>query len=360
MPAKPVKRALFGNAAFQMVAGSELVILEAAEYLISQGWEVDLTAWYFGEPMLSHALTSGLRIIERPDQARPFEYDLVWLQNRLEAVLDYSPSEKEVRSSFFVFAHLDKTWSYAQPGVVAEPLLGQMFIVPSELGVERVVKRGLPAKNVSIYRNPAPAGFEDEAPVPAERLRRLLIVSNHAPPELVIAQSLLQAAAIEVIHLGVAGDRRHQRVTPEDIISADAVVSIGKTIPYALRARRPVYVYDHFGGPGWLLDDNFATVKSRNFSGLCCERRLEAVEIAEELVNGYTKAARQAARREVDPAFCLEKVFAQIFERMKRARTVNQHRKRMASKAVALLAERELAQTAGEFFNWAHHLNSRQ
>ena len=344
------RRALFGNAGFSVVAGSEIVIMEIAEELIRQGWACDVVAWDIGEPMMRVAQQAGIRVLSNPCEVRPFHYDLVWLQNRLEPVLDYTPSESDAPRTFFAFAHLDRSWPLSQPGVVAEGVLGQVFVVTSERAVERVVEGGLPREAVHMFRNAAPSAFEMPPPAPRKYPGRILVVSNHPPAEVLQAATLLRAAGVEVIHWGLEGDVREQRLLPADLAMADAVITIGKTVPYALRARRPAYVYDHFGGPGWLRNDNMMRVAERNFSGLCCERRVDAAIIATEVMEGFAAAAAEAAARDDAELadFQLERFVASLLEMA--APTPAEHRARLAPHAVALRAERNLALAAGTFF----------
>ena len=346
------KMALLCNAAFVSIAGSELVIMELAEELLTRGWEVVICAWVIADPMKSLAKKAGVRLLEDPLEARPFQYDLVWCQNRLEPIFDYSPSDQDVERTFFSFAHLDRTWSYAQPGVVAEGLLGQLFVVISEKAVNRVVERGLPKPLVTMFRNAAPAVFEMAPPPLKSTPERVLIVSNHAPEELREAASRLRSEGIDVAHFGTGGDVTGHRLLPADLAGADAVVSIGKTVPYALRARRAVYVYDHFGGPGWLTRDNFAAARERNFSGLCYPRKLCGAEIAEEITSGYRCAAEQAAclPAETINVFRLERFVDQLLSDAENARTAREHRAKMEAQAVTLRTERDLAHAAGSYF----------
>ncbi|MDN3566931.1 hypothetical protein QWZ14_21340 [Paeniroseomonas aquatica] len=348
-------RALLANAEFAVVAGSELVLLELAEELLGRGWACDLLAWSMADPMQAMARQAGLGLLHDPAAARPLGYDLVWIQNRMEAVMDYAPAPEEAPRTLFAFAHLDRDWSFAQPGVVAEGLLGGAFLVTSERAVERVAAGGLPHGRIRMFRNAAPAAFEQPAPPPAAAPARILLVSNHAPPELLEACALLRAAGVAVSHRGLGGDVRDSRVTPADLAWADAVVSIGKTVPYALRSRRAAYVYDHFGGPGWLLDANFAAVAERNFSGLCCGRRLEAAAIQAEIMTGYPAAAAAAASHAPGrlEAFRLEGIVDAVLALAAAAPTPDQHRAALAPHAVMLQAERNLAHAAGSAFaNW--------
>ena len=74
------------------------------------------------------------------------------------------------------------------------------------------------------------------------------------------------------------------------------MISIGKSVIYAIAQRRPVFMYDHFGGDGWLTRDNFATNLYHNFSGRPRLRRLAPDALAAELLSGYGAAAQEAQR----------------------------------------------------------------
>ncbi len=346
------RRALFGNAAFEVIAGSELVILEIVEYLVSIGWECDITGWYIADPMRQLAIRAGAKVLPTPTTVRPLDYDIVWLQNRLETIFDYSESDNEAGQTLFAFAHLDQTWSLAQPGVLLEPLLGGVFVVTSERAVDHVVKRGLPRANVRMIRNAAPRAFLRSIGDGRRYLERLFIVSNHLPPELAEAASILRENDIEVVHYGSGGDVQGRRLSPSDLEGADAIVTIGKTVSYALCARVPVYIYDHFGGPGWLRDTNVESAKEANFSGRCCERHLNGETIASEIIGEFAAAARESAARSDDALadFKLEPFIDGILGLVAAAPTPAEHRAAMERDSVRITAERELATAAGHYF----------
>ena len=61
-------------------------------------------------------------------------------------------------------------------------------------------------------------------------------------------------------------------MTPEVLAPYDAVVTIGKTVQYALSMGIPAYVYDHFGGVGWLDEDSLEPELHWAFSGQRTDR----------------------------------------------------------------------------------------
>ncbi|PJG86508.1 hypothetical protein CVP05_01505 [Conservatibacter flavescens] len=86
---------------------------------------------------------------------------------------------------------------------------------------------------------------------------------------------------------------KQQQVNPALIASYDVIISIGKTVQYALLGHKPVYCYDHFGGCGYLNADNFDKAKWHNFSGRGFDKKT-AEQIASELVDGFKSALQFA------------------------------------------------------------------
>ena len=99
----------------------------------------------------------------------------------------------------------------------------------------------------------------------------------------------IERLGIAIRVIGRGGDFRLLR--PSDLRAADAVVTIGKTVPYAIASGTPVYMYDRFGGDGWLTRRNFGTSLEHNFSGRPAQRRLTEIEIADEVLSGFAHAA---------------------------------------------------------------------
>src|SRR5690606_10041367 len=121
--------------------------------------------------------------------------------------------------------------------------------------------------------------------------RKLAVVSNHVPAEVMAGISRLQDAGVQVVIHGHGHDAR--RVSPALLADVDVVLTIGRTTQAALSQGIPVYCYDRFGGPGYITTGNFERAAFYNFSGRCCRRQLDAVSIADELLAGFSAAAGQ-------------------------------------------------------------------
>ena len=95
-----------------------------------------------------------------------------------------------------------------------------------------------------------------------------------------------------VTHLGSGGVVA--LVSPAHVDAADAVITIGKTVQYALAAACPVFCYDIHGGPGWLTQRNLGTARRHNFSGRPFAR-MDAAAIARQVLDGYAGALAEAS-----------------------------------------------------------------
>ena len=140
-----------------------------------------------------------------------------------------------------------------------------------------------------IFANPAPAEFANVAPARPD-LKRILVVSNHIPQEVKEAQLLLLERGVDIELLGEKGEQ-YTRVTANLLNQYDAIISIGKTTQYCLVAGKPVYVYDKFGGYGYLNEENFDLAAKNNFSGRGGVSKT-AQEITNELIAQYKQALR--------------------------------------------------------------------
>lgn len=289
-------RALVLTNHFNAYAGSEIVALEVAEWFAAQGDAVTLASNLIGPPVADEVegftLTGGVECLTLSD------FDVVWCQHDLLTLLPLEawtaladrrlPLAALVSlSPFEPYEHVD--------GLIAEALGAEIFANSPETADE--VARRNPGKidraAIRVFHNAAPPAYFAPRPPLSPSLRRILIVSNHVPEELTQAIALMRGRGVEVSMIGAEGERR--RVTPADLAAADAVITIGKTAVYALASGTPVYLYDHFGGDGWLNAANAGINAHHNFSGRPARRRLTATAILRELFEGYSAAAASAA-----------------------------------------------------------------
>lgn len=278
---------LIGTNHLALMAGSELICLELAHYFRSLGHRVTLFANVASDPMARMFKSLlGLGIVTDPRAIAPFSYDVVYLQHHVAGLFDYRLDSASRERTAFVFGKLGRRTFMESGGWRFDRLLADAYFANSVETARRLKELEVTAP-VSVFYNAAPSAYFRPPPEAARKLGRITVITNHLDPALATALDQL-SPDIEVERIGL--QFRQRLVSPELIGRSDLVISIGKTIPYALAARVPVYVYDHFGGPGYLTADNFALAARFNFTGRCCERRLGPGELAREITAGYTAA----------------------------------------------------------------------
>jgi hypothetical protein len=233
---------LITNRRLENFGGSELVALELAEEFKAQGYDVLLYSPYIGDPMK--------RVIKVPyttELPKTDDFDTLWIHHN---ILIHKLGFKKRAGQKIIFNHMSSYVSAEWPqNVQYENDLADLIFANS--AETRVKLEDLGLKGVRLFQNPAPKIFEGVGGSGSE----ILLVSNHRPPEL---------ANIVGNRVGLEYPRR---MTPEIMSQAKLVICNGKTVQMALRAGVPVYLYDHFGGPGWLTEKNFEKAVHFNFSG---------------------------------------------------------------------------------------------
>lgn len=300
-------RALLATHRLGAIAGSEVVTLEFAKSLTARGFGVDVYANHFGRPMAEYfANLPGVRLREEPATIKPFTYDVAYFQHQVAGLFDYGQCDDERESTLIVFGRLGRRTILESGGWAHDNALGDISIANSELTAERLAETGV-RHDIHTFYNAAPDEFFFTRDGYKDAPENILVITNHRDKSLLGAMKILRRS-FRVQHIGRYGSP-NTLIAPSHIRAADVVVSIGKSAQYALASRTPLYVYDHFGGPGYLDSGNFSRAQRYSFSGRCCERKLTPTQIAEEIVAGYREQVRYV--RGVDPAslemFKLEK-----------------------------------------------------
>ncbi len=125
-----------------------------------------------------------------------------------------------------------------------------------------------------------------------QRLHKVAVVSNHVPDEERAMARKLNRENITTDFFGIQD--QFVPITPELLSGYDCIVSIGKTVQYALALGIPVFNYDHFGGEGYILKSNIDQEEYYNFSGRRTLRKISADELVNELICGFSGASKDA------------------------------------------------------------------
>lgn len=155
-------------------------------------------------------------------------------------------------------------------------------------------KYGIPLEKMYVLENPIPdeyAVYELPRELPWSVPEKIAVVSNHVPQELKELPQYLPDS-VQVTFYGKGSDNC-QEMTPSLLGGYDVVITIGKTIQYAMGLGICAYEYDWHGGCGYITPDNMAAEAVRNFSGNLTQRKITAEAMAKELMAEYSSCHQQ-------------------------------------------------------------------
>ncbi|MFY0691884.1 MAG: hypothetical protein JXR14_08200 [Paracoccaceae bacterium] len=255
-------RVLVLNDFFGDWSGSELVAIEIAEY-----FSATTSSFWCANPV-----KSVLEDWQPLDDLNLCDFDLVWAQQHAILPLLDRLNDGDLRPHI-VWASLSP---YEPMEVLPKALVDEYVDLVVANSSETARARGIDV----TFGNAAPSRFHVTRP---ERPRkRVLFVSNNQPEEMLKAAEILHNRGYQVRFIG--RNKEYKRIEPSDILWADCVVTIGKTARYALATGTPVFVYDRFGGDGYLNDENYSLNEEFNFSGRPTCRKLSAVDLAHQII----------------------------------------------------------------------------
>ena len=287
----PIKKILITQNSLKFFAGSEIVTLELATFFKQNNFDVTVFTWYYQDPIKTEFEKRKINVITNENDPKLKEaFDLIWVNHQvlpLEIIRNINENK-----SAFVFYHM----SYMNELYIEQPYIHELektlssssLFVSDEALELNLTKYGQIFKNPTVFPNWSPNEFLDSITAPP-KLNKILIVSNHPPKELEQAAQILEKSGITVEYIGHTR-QKYGLVTPELLKQYSCVISIGKTVQYCLTLNIPVYVYDHFGGCGFLNAKNYKTAKSHNFSGRGFNKKSPEI-IAKEITEKIEEAS---------------------------------------------------------------------
>lgn len=137
--------------------------------------------------------------------------------------------------------------------------------------------------------------FNVQKPI-AERARKVVAISNYLYGEaLELAEQACALAGLEFRLVGAHGEGSTDR--PQDAMNdADIVFGKGRVIVEAMACGRAAYVFDVFGGDGWVTLDSYDALLAGNFSGGIRSGHPSAEQLAADLAK-YDQSMGDANRQ---------------------------------------------------------------
>lgn len=301
----------------QRWAGSEVVTVEVAEALQNMDLEVCVYSFAISDELREYLEKQNIRAVTNPnDSFFDTMPDLIWCHHQVLPE-KLANTDLNTSKSKFIFNHMSPYEPLEQPFLFEfENEMADCIIYNSDETLGAITESFFAPhdKRLRIFQNPAPQKFHSRINIKkSTNLKKVLRVSNHACPELDEALNYLSAnSGIEIRQIG--NIKSQKKIEPEDIDWADTVITIGKTVQYAICRHRPVYVYDIWGGPGYLRYDNFVAAEKLNFSGRCTLTKKTARQIREELISGFERAVLDSKSfyEKCEYRFSLEKNIKEI------------------------------------------------
>ena len=279
---------LFTGFYFDGWHGSMIHICEIAEYLSSQGHRCYCASVSITDEVVHFAHSKGLELHLPQELPLDISYDIVWAYHF--PILPYLIS-RGLQYGKIHIGCLSGILPLEVPPLFYKEcaLLSAM----SEKTKDKLVSiYQIPADKIYVLKNLLPDKFTASYTPPEYILKKIIVVSNHIPPE--IRELTQHLPEIQIDFFG-QGEKTYQPITPEILSGYNVVISIGKTVQYALGMGIPVYNYDHFGGSGYITLQNYKKEEFHNYSGRSFCRKISAREIARELTDNYLSTLEQAS-----------------------------------------------------------------
>ncbi len=252
--------------------GTEVHLVTIGSELLRLGHEVVIYSPELG-PFADHARERGIEVVDELDEL-PVECDVVLAQ---DSIVVYQLAER-YPGAVSVFRICGETFDLQSP-----PQLEGIVDLVVVLG-ERYARlaRAL-AVEPPLARLRIPVDIERLAPVGTIRARprRAVILGNY-PGRVHVVREAWERQGVEVSQVGATQQRFD--IAPA-LESADIVVGKSRAAVDAMACGRAVYVYDTFGGDGWLTPNTYAAMEADHFAGQATDRVIGAEEMARDLAD---------------------------------------------------------------------------
>lgn len=314
------KSLLLTNYEMQQFAGSEIDTATMANFFVKLGYDVTDFTLYVGYPIEEELFPNNIKVITLGNvNELKKEYDIIWAHHY--PLLDYLLFYHKINAKKIIYASLS---SFI--GMEAAPEYWKdlsVILSNSEKTKESLIRDGVCGDDIIIFPNYAPKAYFETKLVSNPILRKLCIISNHVPKELRELVLILKQNEIEVDIIGI-GDIP-KRVDDKLLLEYDAIISVGKTVNYAIALGIPVYCYDQFGGPGFINKENYRQAFQFHFSGKTFDRFLTGKELYEDIVHQYTNTLNDLddLRKMAYADFCYEDIMSKILIKLSECKTVD-------------------------------------
>lgn len=274
---------LITNYFLKNFTGSEINALQLCDELIDLGYSADVATFFYDHPLKELFEKRKINVINLLNEKPNFNnYDLFWthhIHTINHIIFNNNPLPAKM-----IYSCLGPFSPLAVPPFYHDQL---NYILSNSRGnTDVLISEGVYKNNIYYFPNFAPKSFfSQQKEYYSKTPSNIAIISNHPPNELHEFSSISSSVGFTTDFVGLGGKQIF--VDPAFLKNYDLVISIGKTAQYCFSTRVPFYCYDHFGGPGYITQDNLYESETYNFSGRAINRKLTGREIFEDIISNY-------------------------------------------------------------------------
>ena len=309
-----MKTALITNLYFSKYTGSELHVLEIAELLKKRGYAVTIAVFEKSYPLLAEA--KEIRIVEcLGEELEQKEFDIIFVQHY--PVFDYLCCKYNISYKKLVVSKLSAINDLEYLPICTPK--ADLILCVSEECAEQVYQEIGFDNRVRVFKNSVNSSHfvQGEQAEKKSKLEKIAVISNHVPKELLELSGLMQ----DVCTIDYIGAEYEPRLVDAELLqSYDLVITIGRTVQQCFALKVPVYVYDYFGGPGYINDSNFSWAEKNNFSGRGGFGSKTADELKEDITGNYNANLEQieklysVAKQEYNYDVNFERIYQELMQ----------------------------------------------
>ena len=330
---------LITNFGIAKYSGSEINAITIAKRMKELGYKVYVAALDFSYPLYDEAkeyIDVCINLKKDEFNFEEIEFDLIWAHHFF--LLDWLIFDKKIKAKKVICSSLSGKEYFEAPPLYGNSL--NLILANSPETQAQLKAEGM--ERVQLLEN---YSFEEyfNRKIEVEELRKIAVVSNHVPEEVKKALKLLEEKEYEVQIYGEEG--KQELITDKVLENYDAIITIGKTVQYCMSLKIPVYVYDKFGGAGYLKMNNMEQNRNHNFSGRSYEKK-SAEELENDIVEDFPNAIKELEqiKQYAYENFCFEKNIEQLLKQIEEKRPIDLEKIREENKKYSrnLLASKNL------------------
>ncbi len=276
-----MKKILLTNYNIVNYSGSEIDTITIANYFLNNGYQVDIFTLEKGNPLMKK-ISKKIKVIT-PNEKEKLNnrYDIIWSHHY--PLLDYILFSLGIKCKHITYISLSSFEPYEALPEYANDL-SLIGAITTEVK-NKLIEEGCNKEKIKLFPNYATKEYFNCKVVLNSKIKKICIVSNHVPEELVEFKVIAEKQNIKV---DIYGIQYTPKYIDEKILNKyDVIISIGKTIYYATAMGKPAYCYDMFGGYGYIDKSNVKKAFEYNFSGRGFGKRKTSQQILKEIINNY-------------------------------------------------------------------------